>query len=178
MESTGSIVDQINENKAFMQDLYENYAGLIYYYLIKNHVPGEEQEDVVQDVLLRLIRNVLTLRCLTKPQLIRYIVLTIHATLIDKGRKATVREIPMECEDIERLKMDGQGDGMEVEAKWDIEKVRSTLPQREWELLEGKYFLGYSQEELGERFGCSPDSVRMILSRARKKARAILKGKD
>ena len=45
---------------------------------------------------------------------------------------------------------------------------------REWILLEGKYILGYTHEELGALIGVAPNSVRMILCRAKEKARSIL----
>ena len=37
-------------------------------------------------------------------------------------------------------------------------------------LLEGKYLLEYSSAELGERLGCQSASVRMKLTRARRRA--------
>lgn len=52
--------------------------------------------------------------------------------------------------------------------------LKQELPYRDWLVLEGKYMLGYSHEELGELLGVSTDSVRMILYRARERARIIL----
>ena len=55
-----------------------------------------------------------------------------------------------------------------------VEQLKSQLSQREWFVLEGRYILGYSQEELGKLLGVNPNSVRMIICRARNKARDIL----
>lgn len=62
----------------------------------------------------------------------------------------------------------------DIEPMMKIEKLKSELPDREWMLLEGKYMLGYTQGELGHLLGVAPDSIRMILCRAREKARKIL----
>lgn len=44
-------------------------------------------------------------------------------------------------------------------------------------LLERKYILGYENEELGRMLGCRTDSVRMKLTRARRKVLRLM-GKE
>ena len=61
-----------------------------------------------------------------------------------------------------------------ISAYMEIERLKKELPDRDWILLEGKYVLGLSQEELSGLAGVSVDSVRMLLHRARVKAREIL----
>ena len=56
----------------------------------------------------------------------------------------------------------------------EVYQLKQTLSERDWLVLEGKYILGYSQDELSELIGVSSDSIRMILHRARKNARDIL----
>ena len=70
-----------------------------------------------------------------------------------------------------------QEDGIsELSAKLDVWRLQKELPPRDWVLLEGKYMKDLPDELLGQMTGVSGDSGRMLLSRARKKARAILIG--
>lgn len=64
-----------------------------------------------------------------------------------------------------------------ISAKLDVQKLKQALSARDWCLLEGKYN-GYSQEELGIQLGVAPDSVRSLLSRARKNATGILSARN
>ena len=57
---------------------------------------------------------------------------------------------------------------------WAVAQLRESLSYRDWLVLEAKYYLDFTQEEIGELIGVSPNSVRMVLHRARKKARSIL----
>ena len=61
------------------------------------------------------------------------------------------------------------------EKKRDFLKVWDTLPDDTRELLAGKYILRMSDAELAEEFGCSTDSIRMKLTRARRKALEMIK---
>ena len=60
------------------------------------------------------------------------------------------------------------------ELYWDIHLLKEKLLPRDWMLLEGKYLIGLSDQELGRMYGCSKESVRMALTRAKQKARQIL----
>jgi RNA polymerase sigma-70 factor (ECF subfamily) len=51
-----------------------------------------------------------------------------------------------------------------------LEKVWPSLSEREQLLLSGKYILELSDKELASMLGCSPGSIRMMLTRARRKA--------
>lgn len=62
----------------------------------------------------------------------------------------------------------------QLHAKTIVAKLKSELPRKDWILLEGKYLMGLSQEELGNLIGISSDSVRMTLHRAKLKAKQLL----
>ena len=61
------------------------------------------------------------------------------------------------------------------EKKKEFIKVWDTLPEDTRELLAGKYILRMSDAELAEEFCCSPDSIRMKLTRARRRALEMMK---
>lgn len=54
--------------------------------------------------------------------------------------------------------------------------VISKLPERDKALLESKYILQLSDKEIAKELDLAPQSVRSFLTRARRKAYAILKG--
>ena len=62
----------------------------------------------------------------------------------------------------------------------EVQRLREIWPQLDGEtrmLLERKYILGYENEELGRMLGCRTDSVRMKLTRARRKVLRLM-GKE
>ena len=59
------------------------------------------------------------------------------------------------------------------DAKLDLETLLAQLSPRDSLLLQSKYIVGMTDEELAAAFGCKQSSVRMLLSRARHRAEAI-----
>ena len=55
-----------------------------------------------------------------------------------------------------------------------LNKVLESLEERDRVLLTGKFYLRLSDEELAEMVGCKPDSVRMLVKRAKQKAQKKL----
>ena len=137
-----------------------------------------ECEDIVQEATIRPLKNISVLREIDGCKIQKYIVLTIKASFIDMERKRRYEEpVNLDDETLEALFKADIIDAEEipdVEVKLEVEKIRSEMGFREWILLEGKYILGYTHEELGALIGVAPNSVRMILCRAKEKARSIL----
>ena len=61
-----------------------------------------------------------------------------------------------------------------MEKALELDMVKDGLTRQEWTLLHEYYILGYSSKELSQMRDCSPSSIRMALSRTRKKAKEIL----
>lgn len=61
-----------------------------------------------------------------------------------------------------------------IDRKTKVYRLKEGLSARDWFVLEGKYILGYTDAELARQLGVAPDSIRMILTRAKSNARAIL----
>ena len=59
---------------------------------------------------------------------------------------------------------------MLAEQKERLMQIWSSLPEEDRLLLEGKYILGYTDAELADMLGCKKSSVRMKLTRARRRA--------
>lgn len=161
----------------FFQSFYEEYKGFLFYIANRYTVSQADCEDVVQDSILRLLGNAKILMELNHPKRVKYIALTVKSAFLDHERKMlAAKEVDL---DEERLTALLEQSTLHTEAentrtKLDVFQLKQTLSERDWLVLEGKYILGYSQDELSKLIGVSSDSIRMILHRARKNARDIL----
>ena len=59
-----------------------------------------------------------------------------------------------------------------------LKEIWHELPEEDQLLLEGKYIWELSDKELAEDHGCKPDSIRMKLTRARRRALQHLSEKE
>lgn len=161
------------DSRQFMTELYEDFGRLMYHTAKQLIDEPEGQEDVVQDALIKLIEKVETLRGLDRTQRASYIVHTVRNTAF-KFLKRRDRE----QNKIIQPDFSGEEDDdrpleellLREELKEAFRTVWQTLPEREKLLLEGKYLLGQSNQELAEAVGIQPNSVRMALTRAKRTA--------
>lgn len=161
------------EDKSFFQEFYEKYKGFLFY-IAKQYAPvPSDCEDIVQDSVLRLIGNIGRLKELNSGTTAKYIALTVRSAYLDAEKRKSKQEIPTENSVLEGLlEQDPLPSGQPADAL--LFELKQSLSEKDWLVLEGKYILGYSQEELGQLIGVAPNSIRMILHRARTKARDML----
>lgn len=164
---------EASDGRQFMTELYEDFGRLMYHTAKQWVADPDGQEDVVQESLVKLIGKAETLRGLDRPQQGSYIVHTVRNTAIKF----------LERQDRERSKVvkldfptDGEGNRpleellLCEEVKKTFRAAWQTLPERERMLLEGKYLIGQSDQELAEALGIQSGSVRMALTRAKRAA--------
>lgn len=165
-------------DKVFFQQFYDENKRFLYYIARKYTTDTNECDDLVQEAVVRLINNVPTLRNMSRCKIAQYIVLTVRTAFIDLQRRRRKENIiyfddnvleEMMIETLTPVDLEQQ-----MESKSAVAKLKDELAEKDWAVLEGKYLLGLSQEELGCLIGVSPDSVRMTLHRAKLKARQIL----
>lgn len=166
-------------DKEFFESFYERNKRFVFYIAGKYATVVEEREDLVQDAIERLLSNVSTLKELNEKKEKKYIALTVRTAYIDnEKKKKKICGSPEQSGAImETLVLAGivsLEDAHRLSAWLDVEQLRKELPSRDWYVLEGKYLLGYTQEQLANQIGVSPDSIRMIICRAKGKARLIL----
>lgn len=161
----------------FFHQFYKDYKGFIFYIANRYTTNQTDCEDIVQDSVIRLLCNTNILMELTHPKTVKYIALTVKSAFLDHERKMLAsKQIDLDEKQLESL-LNQCSLHVSTECsntKLDLYQLKQMLSQRDWLVLEGKYILGYSQEELSEMIGVSPDSIRMILHRARSHARDIL----
>ena len=178
MKKRNNPIPMTRENRRFFNKFYEDYKNYMYFTARKYADAVEDCEDLVHDAIVRLIHNIPTLKGLNHLESLKYISLTVKSVYLDNDRirkkDGLVFLDDAELEDvmIEQLVMENSDSA--ISAKLKVQKLKSALPAKDWLLLDAKYNLGLSQEEIGKLINVAPDSVRMLLHRARKKAKRIL----
>lgn len=162
----------------FFHCFYETHKNFIYYIARKYASSAVDCDDIVQETILRLLNNVSSLRVLTQNKAAKYIALTVKSVFLDIEKQKHGNKTYFLSDEILENLIDAElltEDGISVlSSRIAVESLKKSLSPRDWMALEGKYLMGYTQEELAPILGVSPDSVRMVLCRAKEKARVIL----
>lgn len=169
-----------DNDRAFMEALYQNYQRLMYseiYKVVKNEW---DTDDVLQSVLVKLIDKLPTLQGKERNRLVNYIISTCRNTAYNFVRdRKQPREQPYE-EYVTTADPDFDGRKVELyliqEEEYDcLIRIWPKLDERSRHLLEGYYILDKSMVQLATELGIKPGSVRMALTRARKSAFALIR---
>lgn len=169
-------LDRSRADDGFLAEFYEQYRGYLYYTAQKFTDSPQDCEDIIQDTMVRLLRNEENLRQLRGNQAATYLYLTVRSVFAD--RQSRVREQAAEDYVLELAQVsreDGRAEDS-LNAKWDAEILKQQLPGRDWQMLELKYIAGYSDQEIAAEMGCNAGSVRTLLSRVRRRAKSLLTG--
>lgn len=161
------------------QSFYRVHKRYIYYMVRKFAPTAHDCEDILQDTLVRLMRNSEKLSLLNEQKTAAYIALTVRSACIDcERRRHTDQIVYMDEQTLaqEYVEQEPAEDmSTPLSSVLIVRRLRARLSDRDWTVLTGKYIMGYSQEELGRLLGISPNSVRMALYRARENAKVILR---
>ncbi|MCI8969951.1 MAG: sigma-70 family RNA polymerase sigma factor [Oscillibacter sp.] len=167
---------------AFLRDLYRRYSRLMFAEALRRVSNRQDCEDIVQDAMESLCQKADALRELPAAALPAYVVYTVKNKATDFLRHQAVvgrhtadlgdgclEDFQSPAPSLEELaelreRMDGLG------------KAWHLLPEEDQELLYRKYVLGQDNGELAEVFHCRRDSMRMRLTRARRRAAKLMKG--
>lgn len=176
--------DQMDDQQ-FILAIYEEYKQLMYQ-ITRNRIESPElREDFIQTALAKLIPKITSLRNLECCTLASYIVRTIRNTIIDHYRKSALERRYFVGEDISAFSDDEIYDeyysdrpvedaALSKLYAYELKVVLDALSERDQTLLRGKYQLYLTDEELAQQLQCSPSSIRMLLTRARRHALTLL----
>ena len=132
---------------------------------------GDEVEDLVQEVLIRLW---ISRNQLDKYDNIEYVAIkAIKNKLIDQYRKKKLESEQIENQQIEIKEHNAL---QKLESKENVElllHILEKLPALQQMIIKLKDVEGYEVEEIAKITQTSADSIRMNLSRARKKVREL-----
>lgn len=171
------------DDRAFMQEVYQQNERLMYAIALKYASNTQDCEDIVHDTVERLCKNIIKIKGLSNSALRAYVVYAVRNTAINfRKHQATInRHIQQLSGDDSNSEYDQPESIIEriedlQEKRTRLTKVWTQLTDAEQELLYRKYVLEQTTEELAGIFQCSRDSIRMRLSRARRKSLRLMKG--
>lgn len=178
-----SILAIEDENdRAFMQQLYLDYAKLMHVCALKILRNLEDTDDAVDDACIKLIGQIPKLRTFNRYVLRQYIVVTIENVAKDMIRKRRSDGEKLILTDFSADHAGGIEDGLtvedEVQVIMDAEALRAgiaKLSERDANVLTWKYLDGLPDREIARRLQISEVGVRMAISRARMRLAALVK---
>lgn len=171
-----------DEKRIFMTNLYRRFYRPM---LTKAQtmVKGDDSaEEVVQETFLNLVKNAEYVMNIDKSKIPYYLVAAVRNTAVGIYRKTKKNEPKFifslddvaAAETIAGTSAQPEEIYLNAERCGEVAESIAMLSDRDRLLLEAKYLLGKSDEEIAEKFGISVNSVRSLLSRARKRAYKLL----
>lgn len=167
-------------DQVYMLEIYREFKYLMFSVAGKYVSDPLDCEDIVQDSLVKLIDKMDRLREVGRCALPAYIAAVVRNTAINhlEHQAVTGRH---------SHPFDGQilADSLELgdmaqllHHKERMSGMWAALTPEERFLLEGRYVIGYSDQELAKCLKCKASSVRMKLTRARRRAFRALKRQE
>lgn len=172
-----SMVIENADDQTFICRLYEEYEQLMFWTAAKYLNNIEDRKDAVQDAIIALIRNLETIKRLKDSYLRTYIVYTVESRSINLVKRKNI-ELRL-FDDLDSVPVGTSVDMIEdsllqMTMRHTISDIWTKLSTQDKILLESKYILGYNDNEIGEMLGYKASSVRMYLTRARRKAMELI----
>ena len=162
-------------DREFMSRVYTQYQWLMYDTI--KHVVGDHwsTEDVVQTTLVKLIDKLEKLKSLDDRHMVHYIITACKHTAYNEVRRHTrhpVFSIDEDCSFGDELHLVHNMESHLIHEE-DLQRMANIwgkLDERSRFALEARNILEKTDEEIAESLDIAPSSVRMVLTRARRKA--------
>lgn len=173
-------------DRKFIEELYQAHKNLMFSLAWRYADMEADAEDIVQSAAEKLLRQLPRLRAMEKKAVTVYVAYTVRSVGVDLRRSRKRYEthfVSLDREDYEPWDTDPQAVPLEEhmitkDLTARLAAVWPRLPEEDQLLLEGRYIWELSDRELALRFNCKPGSIRMKLTRARRKALQLLAGKE
>lgn len=165
-----------DDDREFMSMIYYQYNRLMFSEANKIVQNDMDAEDVVQDVIEKLIDKIDVLRVLAPKQLTCYVAESAKNRARNFMRSSVNHPLPLEA--VDQVGSFAEDVEQAVLCSVSIIELRSVLRRMKESsstLLRMKYILQLSNDEIASELKIKPDSVRVLLSRARREAFAMLK---
>lgn len=170
-----------DDDRAFMTNLYLKYERLMFseaYKITRHH---QDTEDVIHTAVEKLIDKIPLLRTLDQKRLTYYLSRTSRNTAISFCQKERKKNIFSVDDDSWTEKYTIADDEMSIEEQMVLKEDFANL-QRAWAVLDEKtkyllserYLFEKSAKEISQEIATTPENVRMMLTRARRKVFQLL----
>lgn len=159
------------EDNRLMTEFYINFHQRLYTEAKKYLTDPEDVADVVLEALTRIINKMDTFRSLGPGQRYHYAITTVkNLCYILLKREKLFSGVSIEKLETELEAADSTEETVVQKLqRQQIAAIWQELDIEERRLLEQKYILCWTDAELAEAFGIKPESVRMRLTRAKRK---------
>lgn len=165
-------------DRQFIERLYEQNYGIMLYRakgILKNHARAE---DAVQAVLLRLIDRIDLLRACNVSSVKSYLLTCVRNEAVGQLRREGKRYAGDAEEYLRTLPDDGEPVDASILYREQVQalvRALKSLPERDYLALRMKYYERMDDAQIGALLGIQADTVRSMLSRARKRVLQLLK---
>jgi RNA polymerase sigma factor (sigma-70 family) len=178
-ENIDTIAGAQRGDEGAWSDLVKQYTKLVWRATMQYHFPGEEREDIIQQVFCKLVRSIKDYNP-NKAQFSTYIAVITKRTCIDRLREIMRnREDPFTPEELADLSHSGKETPIDTIHKQRIidslEKAIAENLATEQRLVVGLfYYKGCSYSDIARIMNRDETWVRNTLERARKYLKEIL----
>ena len=158
------------DDRSFMENLYRSYYRLMYHEIFTVTSDPWLAEDILQNVVISLIRNLSTIKKLSTARLVNY--------YLRKNRKLAVSTFTDLNYIAEILDSEEKGPELLYLQKEDAQKfmvVFHELDAKDQYLLTSRFVEGKSYSSMASDLGIQPNSVRMAVTRAKRRTFELLK---
>lgn len=169
------------EDAEYVQKLYDKHKEMWLSMIQEYAELVAESEDILQECAVKLLNCMDTLRSVPKYAETSYVMELMRNIIFDRLRRLNLEKKYFNHTNETESKEDVEDSEMSMEEmvvlRDNVRMLRSALDRMsatERFLLIGKYMMYMSDEQLAEKIGCQPSSIRMKLTRARNRARKIL----
>lgn len=160
-------------------EFYSEYKALMYSQAKKYLDIDEDAEDIVYEALTRIIEKMQVFRSLLPPQRIAYAVTTVRSLaiiLLKKQKRYTMISLDAIEQEYPADTMESPDDIAEQrQFQSQAAKLLGQINVEDRLLLEQKYILHWTDEELAAGLGVKPQSVRMYITRAKRRLLSEIK---
>ncbi len=169
------------DDRQFMTRLFLSYQRLMLSECYKVTKNPQDAEDQLQETVIKLVEKVDLLKSFEEKRLIHYVATACRNNSINFLRKERKVDFFSVDDDswLEGSKLSLEVPSIEeqIVLKEDVERFQKlwpTLSVKTRFLLEERYVLHKTSNEIAEELGMTPESVRMAISRAKRKIREQL----
>lgn len=170
-----------DDDREFMTNVYLKYERLMFSEAYKITRHQQDTEDVMHTAIVKLIDKISLLRTFDQKRLAYYLVRTSKNTAISFCQKERKMNIISIDDDSWTEKHTISGDEMSVEDQMilkedfeNLQRIWAELDEKTKYLLSERYLFDKSAKEISDDIASSPEQVRMMLTRARRKVHQML----